>query len=78
MQGAPLYPPANAFSKKAENHAHAVSLYFMFYNYRRSHQTLTRAAKAITTTRAMAAGIADHVWPVEEILSKMDPKTLLQ
>lgn len=50
----------------------------MFYNYRRPHQTLTKAAKGITTTHAMAAGIADHVWTVEEILSKMDPKTLLQ
>lgn len=68
----------NAFSKKPESHAHAVSLYFMFYNYRRPHQTLTKAAKAITTTHAMAAGIADPVWTVEEILSKMDPKTLLQ
>lgn len=55
----------NAFSKKAENHAHAVSLFFMFYNYCRPHQTLTKAAKGIKTTPAMASGLTDHVWTVE-------------
>jgi IS1 family transposase len=67
----------NGFSKKAENHAHAVSLNFMFYNYCRPHQTLTKAAKGIKTTPAMAAGITDHVWTVEEILELMDPKRML-
>jgi IS1 family transposase len=33
----------NAFSKKAENHAHSVSVFFMFYNFCRQHQTLTKA-----------------------------------
>jgi IS1 family transposase len=61
----------NAFSKKAENHAHAVSLFFMFYNFCKPHQTLTKAAKGIKTTPAMAAGIADHVWTVQEILDLM-------
>ncbi len=37
----------NAFSKKAENHAHAVSLNFMHYNYCRPHQTLTKAANGL-------------------------------
>ncbi|MBA2706464.1 MAG: hypothetical protein H0U59_01485 [Gemmatimonadaceae bacterium] len=64
-------------SKKAENHAHAVSLYFMFYNYCRPHQTLTKTAGGIKTTPAMAAGIADHVWTVEEILGMMDPARVL-
>lgn len=36
----------NSFSKKAENHAHAVSLFFMFYNFCRPHTTLTKAAAA--------------------------------
>ncbi len=67
----------NGFSKKAENHANAVSLNFMFYNYCRPHQTLTKAAKGIKMTPAMAAGIADHVWTIEEILEKMDPSYLL-
>jgi len=67
----------NAFSKKAENHAHAVSLHFMHYNYCRPHTTLTKAAKGVKTTPAMAAGLTDHVWTLEEILALMDPKRLL-
>jgi IS1 family transposase len=50
----------NAFSKKAENHAHAVALHFMFYNFGRIHKTLR-------VTPAMAAGVSDHVWSLEEI-----------
>ncbi len=68
----------NAFSKKAENHAHAASLMFFFYNYCRPHMTLTKAANGIKTTPCMAAGITDHVWTVEEMLGLMDPKRLLQ
>ena len=68
----------NAFSKKAENHAHAVSLHFMHYNFCRSHITLTKAAKGTKTTPAMACGLTDHVWTVEEVLGLMDPKRLLQ
>lgn len=68
----------NAFSKKAENHAHAVSLHFMHYNYCRPHATLTKAAGGIKTTPAMSAGLTDHVWTAEEILGLMNPATLLQ
>jgi hypothetical protein len=50
----------NAFSKKVENHAHAVSLHFMYYNFGRIHKTLR-------VTPAMAAGVSDHVWSLEEI-----------
>jgi IS1 family transposase len=50
----------NAFSKKIENQAHAVALHFMHYNFARIHQTLR-------VTPAMEAGIADHVWSLEEI-----------
>ena len=67
----------NAFSKKVENHAHAVALHFMVYNFCRSHGTLTKAAKGIHTTPAMAAGVTDHVWKIEELLGLMDPKRLL-
>jgi hypothetical protein len=49
----------NAFSKKVENHAAAVALYFMYYNFGRVHQTLR-------VTPAMEAGVATHVWSVEE------------
>jgi IS1 family transposase len=67
----------NGFSKKAENHAHAVSLHFMFYNYCRPHQTLTKAAKGVKTTPAMATGLTRHVWTVEEILELMNPNRML-
>ncbi|MEO8564320.1 MAG: IS1 family transposase [bacterium] len=67
----------NAFSKKAENHVHAVSLMFFFYNYCRPHMTLTKAANGLRTTPAMAAGISDHVWSVEEMLQLLDPERLL-
>ena len=50
----------NAFSKKVENHAHAVALHMMFYNFGRVHKTLR-------VTPAMQAGITDHVWTLEEI-----------
>ena len=49
----------------------------MFYNFCRQHQTLTKNANGIKTTPAMAAGLTDHVWSVEEILGLMDPKKLL-
>src|SRR4051812_24617014 len=50
----------NGFSKKAENHVHAVSLHFMHYNFARIHKTLR-------ITPAMAAGVSDHVWSFDEI-----------
>jgi IS1 family transposase len=51
----------NAFSKKVENHAAAVALHFMHYNFTRIHQTLR-------VTPAMAAGVTDHVWEIGEIV----------
>jgi hypothetical protein len=56
----------NGFSKKIENHAHAVSLHFMYYNFARPHQTLTKKF-GTPTTPAMASGKADHVWSTWEI-----------
>ena len=50
----------NAFSKKVENHAHAVALHFMYYNFGRIHKTLR-------VTPAMEAGVAKHVWSLAEI-----------
>ncbi|MBS1842737.1 MAG: DDE-type integrase/transposase/recombinase [Acidobacteria bacterium] len=50
----------NGFSKKVENHAHAVALHFMYYNFGRIHKTLR-------VTPAMEAGITNHVWSLEEI-----------
>jgi hypothetical protein len=52
---------ANAFSKTFENHWAAVACWFAFYN-------LCRVHKSLKVTPAMAAGIADHVWSVRELL----------
>jgi IS1 family transposase len=69
----------NAFSKKVENHAHSVDIHFMYYNFVRPHATLTKAhPHRYPTTPAMAAGIADHVWTVEDLCSLLDPSRLLQ
>lgn len=56
----------NAFSKKVENHAHALAIYFMYYNYGRIHQSLR-------VTPAMEAGLTDHVWSLEEIVVLAEP-----
>ena len=54
----------NAFSKKVENHMHAVALHMMLYNFARIH-------KSLRVTPAMQAGIADHVWTIEEVVGLM-------
>jgi IS1 family transposase len=51
----------NAFSKKVENHAAIVAIHFLCYNFARIHKTLR-------VTPAMAAGLADHVWSLEQIV----------
>ena len=61
----------NAFSKKVENHAAAVSLHFMHYNFARPHQTLTKEAGR-PTTPAMAAGLARYPWSVTQIAALLD------
>lgn len=68
----------NAFSRKVENHAYAVALHFMVYNFCRPHGTLTKKAKGVHTSLAMAAGVADHVWTIEELVGLLDPAKLLQ
>ena len=50
----------NAFSKKVDNHKAAIALHFMHYNFARIHKTLR-------VTPAMEAGVADHVWSLDEI-----------
>jgi hypothetical protein len=62
----------NTFSKKAENHAHLISIQFMHHNFCRSRTTRTKAAKGIHMTPAVASGLKNHVWKVEEILALMD------
>ena len=50
----------NAFSKKVENHAHAVALHMMYYNFVRVHKTLR-------VTPAMEAGVTDRLWEIADI-----------
>lgn len=59
----------NAFSKKLENHICALALYFMHYNFARPHKTL---ANPHPRTPAMAAGVSDHIWAIEEIVRLID------
>ena len=57
----------NAFSKKVQNLGHAVALHFMYYNFCRRHQTLG-------ITPAMAAGLEDHEWSIEELVGLLEEK----
>jgi IS1 family transposase len=57
----------NAFSKSILHHAAAVSLHMMYYNFGRRHQTLKASP-------AVAAGVTDHVWGIEEIVALLDSK----
>jgi len=59
----------NAFSKKLDNHMYAIALYFMHYNFCRPHKSLSNP---YPTTPAMAAGLTDHIWIVEDLLSLLD------
>jgi IS1 family transposase len=52
----------NAFSKKLENHMHAISLYFMFYNFCKIH-------KSLRITPAMQAGISNKLWEISDIVA---------
>lgn len=58
----------NAFSRKVENHAAMVAVFFMFYNFCRVHHTLR-------VTPAMQAGVSDHVWSVEEMVALLELAT---
>jgi len=55
----------NSHSKKVENLAYAVALYFMYYNFARVHET-------IRCTPAMEAGVCDYVWSIQEIVGLAD------
>jgi IS1 family transposase len=55
----------NGFSKKVENHGYHVALHYMHYNFFRIHKTLR-------VTPAMEAGVSDHVWTIQELVSLLD------
>jgi hypothetical protein len=55
----------NAFSKKIENHAHAIALHFMYYNFVRIHKTLR-------VTPAMELGLTKKLWSVEDLAGLLE------
>jgi hypothetical protein len=55
----------SAFSKKVENHACAVALHAMYYNFVRIHQTLK-------VTPAMAAGVTDRLWEMSDVVDLLE------
>ena len=57
----------NGFSKKIDNLAHAVALHFMHYNFVRIHKTLR-------TTPAMAAGVSNTLWSMNDVVNLIDAK----
>jgi hypothetical protein len=61
----------NGFSKKAENHAHAVAIYFMHYNFVRIHQTLQ-------CSPAMAAGVTTKLWELADMVKVLEDWELAQ
>ena len=55
----------NAFSKKVENRCHAIALHFMHYNFCRIH-------KSLRVSPAMAAGVSQTLWTLEDVVKMMD------
>jgi hypothetical protein len=55
----------NAFSKKAENHAHMMAIYFMHYNFVRIHKTLK-------VTPAMAANVTPKLWEMSDMVKVLE------
>jgi len=57
----------NAFSKKVDNHCHALALYFVYYNFVRMH-------KSLRMSPAMAAGVERRLWDMEDIVKLIDAR----
>ena len=55
----------NAFSKKVQNHAYAMALHFLYYNFVRIHQTLR-------VTPAMAAGVTKRLWEMKDVVEMIE------
>jgi hypothetical protein len=55
----------NAFSKKIENHMHAMALHFLYYNFVRIHQTLK-------VSPAMAAGVTKRLWEMKDVVEMLE------
>ena len=57
--------PTNGFSKKVENHAYAVALHMMYYNFVKLHSKLR-------TSPAMAAGVSSKLWEISDIVALVE------
>jgi hypothetical protein len=57
----------NGFSKKVENHEAQIAIFMVTYNFHRKHMTLG-------TTPAIRAGIADHIWSIEEVIGLLEKR----
>jgi hypothetical protein len=55
----------NAFSKKIENHVASIAIHYVWYNFVRIHQSLR-------VTPAMAAGVTDRLWEMEDLIGLLD------
>ena len=55
----------NAFSTKIQNHVYAMAIYFMHYNFVRTHQSLR-------VTPAMAAGVTDKLWELKDMAALLE------
>lgn len=63
--GAVMTRLTNAFSKKVHNHACAMALHFLYYNFVRIYRTLE-------VTPAMAAGVTDRLWEVADMVAVLE------
>jgi IS1 family transposase len=70
MQNRRMTRLTNAFSKKWANHQAALALHFAYYNFCRVHTTLTEKAEGVRMTPAMAAGLEDRPWTLQELVEK--------
>lgn len=61
----------NGFRKEVDNHAAQIAIFMMVYNFQRKHMTLG-------TTPAAKAGIADHIWTIEEIVGLPEQRETLK
>jgi IS1 family transposase len=61
----------NAFSRKVENHAYAVALHMMYYNFVRLHSK-------VRMSPAMAAGVSDRLWEIDDIVALVEAEEAKQ
>ncbi len=61
-------------SKKIENHRHAIALHYMYYKFRQEASDAHEAARWYPHDPRVAAGVADHVWTLEEVVGMLEAR----